>query len=605
MRTRSIALLLAGLTLAAAATSCSKEGGFYKGIRFSARSTGYIGLPNTKAEAPDTKTSYTGVKDGTQERIDWTDGDIIRIASDKATVLNSSPAKHWSDFRVTSSTPSGATCRAVIQPSSDPNSLQWADGDNTFWAMYPSPSMSGVPDGTAFDPATGTMTFKVAAAQTPTKKDGEMTWLPNMKHAPMLAKKTTQNTSSGVSLDFSPQYTAFEFTVSKGSLEEVTLAGFSLTRMDDEGFTGNLSGTYTIAPADYSTAVTSASSTGTEITIDWSAGKIVLDEDNPEMTFTVFALPQTLKGLKIKFTGDFNKSGTYTQTRSLRLRSNTDEAIQFLPFLKYRIYGLSFPEMVDATVEDSINWDHSVAIMDSYIWWMDAGLDYTDWTQTPNGSRFAYLMDSFAWWIPSGVADDVAWEEIKDIRLDDDSDAYLWRHQTVTRTAYLRNYDDQTYSDVSVVWSAEQEGSAVYVNPLTGQVTARSPGEATVIATVTPNGGGDPWTASYKVYVNAPTAITLSAGSSSIASDGSTTLTATVTCTANGTIPALPEDLLEWSSATTAAVTLADAQAQPALASGQATATANGVAAGSSVVTVKAASKYVNDVTATLTITVE
>lgn len=605
MRTRSIAKL-AGLGLIIlAAASCNKEQGSYRGIRFQAKSYGYLGVPG----AADTKTTYTGQMTGTTERIEWTNGDLIRIVSDKAYMLDDENV-HQCDFCVDGHTEEGAVSSASIDPVDAANALQWRTGKHHFWAMYPSSATAGVPAGTALS-STGTMTFAIPATQVVTKKDGEMTWLPNMKQAPMLAHKVT-TPSASVPLEFTPQFTAFEFTVSKGSLPGVTLTGFRLIRMDDTGFTGTLAGTYTIAfdgeNGVYESTPTVTGGASTEIAIDWSAtdNRIVLDADHPEFTFTVFALPETLKGLKIEFTGRFSNTGEdFTQTRSLRLRSAAGEALNFLPFLKYKIYGLSFPEMVDATIEDSINWDHSVLVMDNVVWWMNAGLDYTEWVVEDTGSRYAYLQDKLAWWIPSGVADDIAWEEIKDIQLSSTADAYLWRHQSVTRTAYLRNYSNQTYSDVTVAWSAEQEGNAVHVNEHTGEVTALRPGEATVIATVTPNNGSDPWTASYKVYVNAPTAIALAAAANPIAPSGSTTLTATVTCTSNGTIPSLPDDLLVWTSATTAAVTLAGAQTQPALATGEATATANGVAAGTSVITVSVNTKYADNVSNTLTLTVE
>ena len=567
----------------AAFSSCSREDNV-KGVRFKAHSTGFM-------DPSLTKTTYTGEKSGGVERIDWTSGDLIRIVSDEAYVMDE-PTRNYSDFRVDSFTNTDAVSTAVILPATDPNSLQWGSGKHTFWAMYPSPATVGLSG--ADLAADGTMTFTIPSTQTIEHKSETNIWLPDMTLAPLFAKKTVGAPTSSVPLTFSPQYTAYSITIGKGSLERVELASFTLSAE-----TGNLAGEFTTS-APGSASVTSGTQ---EIDIDLSG--IVLDEDMPTFTFSILALPEEVSGVKILFKGDFNGSGDLSQQCSLRLRDKDKNDITFIPYLKYNISGLTFPEKVDATIEDSIEWDHSVEIMDNVIWWMNAGLDYTEWVVEDTGSRYAYLQDKLAWWIPSGVADDIAWEEIKDIQLSSTADAYLWRHQSVTRTAYLRNYSDQIYSDVTVAWSAEQEGRVVYMNELTGEVTALGPGEATVTATVTPNGGGDPWTASYKVYVNAPTAISLTAGSSSIAASGSTTLTATVTCTANGTIPSLPEDLLVWTSATTAAVTLTDAQAQPALATGTATATANGVAAGTSVITASVNAKYAGSVSKTLTLTVE
>lgn len=602
MKKRIIIAAAAGLL----AVGCAHDPFGGRGIRFQAQSTGYMDLP--------TKTEYSGVKTGSVERIDWTDGDLIRIVSDKAYVLDD-PERKWSDFRVDSheaKSGDAAICRATIMPSSDPNSLQWSNGEHTFWAMYPSPETSGVPDGTALA-ADGTMSFTIPATQTVTQLSGTRTWLPDMKLAPMMAKNTVAANSSSVPLLFSPQYTAYQFTVSKSvGLSKVTLASFTLERRtDDESYSGSLAGSFTAsAPGTVSISGSATQS----ITVDLDG--IVLDNTTPTFTFTVFALPQEVKGLRITFTGDYTGKDNptpadLTQTRKLTLKDGDDNAITFAPFLKYKITGMILPEIIDATIEDSIIWDHSVSIMDSYIWWVDTGLDYTEWVaDVDSGIRYAYLRDLFAWWVPSAIADDFTWEEAAGIELHDpadptapgDSDMYLWVKEKNSRTVNLVNFDGQTYSDADVVWSVIQTEKVLSINSTNGEVTARTPGEATVIATVTPNCGGDPWVASYKVYVNAPTAITLTAAKDFVKPYGTVELTANVTFTANGTLTdeMIPSDLLTWTSASTDYITLSGAVTQPT-AAGVATATSNGVAEGSSTITVTVDSEYANNLSATLT----
>ena len=606
--------VLLAVMVVAAFSSCSREDNV-KGVRFKAHSTGFM-------DPSLTKTTYTGEKSGGVERIDWTSGDLIRIVSDEAYVMDE-PTRNYSDFRVDSFTNTDAVSTAVILPATDPNSLQWGSGKHTFWAMYPSPATVGLSG--ADLAADGTMTFTIPSTQTIEHKSETNIWLPDMTLAPLFAKKTVGAPTSSVPLTFSPQYTAYSITIGKGSLERVELASFTLSAE-----TGNLAGEFTTS-APGSASVTSGTQ---EIDIDLSG--IVLDEDMPTFTFSILALPEEVSGVKILFKGDFNGSGDLSQQCSLRLRDKDKNDITFIPYMKYNISGLAFPEILEATIEDTIIWNHMVEIMDSYSWWIMAGLDSMDWlsgqdsglraatladsfdywlettgsldyltwlSNHDTGSRLASLMDNFDWWLSNDIADDIAWDRLQSISISDYSDAYLWPGERIKRTLTVTGLTGGAFTDADVAWYAVPTQGVVQINFHTGEIVGYGPGEADIHALVTPHDGSSPMTASFKVFVNRPTGVSVSAEAASFSAGATQTLTATVTHTGYGTVTTFPADLLTWTSDNTAAVTLSDAQAQPS--AGEAAATATAVAAGTSTITVAVSEKYAHNIHGTVSLTVE
>ena len=328
MRTRIT--LTALLLIAVALVSCNKDG--RTGIRFLANSTGF-------SEQEDTRTVFTGEKVNKVERIDWVEGDIIRIWCGQATMGGSN--QHYCDYAVSGTSSSGdAVCTATINPASDLNGMQWGEGDHTFYAMYPSPATDGL-SGASFDG--GTMVFTMPATQTVTRKEGTGIWLPDMRYAPMLAFKTVEAHASAVPLDFSPKYSAFTFTVNKANYETIHMSSFTLTST-----TGYLTGTYTLAAGAYTPegGVSNVTGGGKSITVD--LGSVVLDASTPSFTFTVMTVPQFLSGLELSFTGE------EIGTRTLALSDNNGTPVPFPAYKKYNIGGLSFP---DGFVLGGIDWN--------------------------------------------------------------------------------------------------------------------------------------------------------------------------------------------------------------------------------------------------------
>ena len=544
------------MLLAAALVSCQKESGS-SSIQFQARTSWHQGEAGTK-------TTYTGdvtseqVSGNTKktERIDWTEGDLIRVYCPQAYASGSADT-HFSDYAVSSTSSSGTVCTATIV--SDGNGLQWGSGSHDFYAMYPSPDTEGL-EGASFDD--GTMVFTMPSEQTIIRKDeSSLAFDPDMRYAPMLAEASIGSAGSSVSLDFSPKYTAYEFTINKGSLATIHLTRFTLTST-----TGYLTGCYTINKGAYDT-VASVTNGGKSITVDMSG--IVLDADNATLSFMVLALPQTVSGLELFFEGE------EIGVRSFKLNKSDGTPISLAPFRKYFISGISLPAPVGANLDDSIFWNGSIYYFDDTVHWLNKEVN---------------------------TGDGFHWNQLDHVELNDDSDAYLWCGDVISRSATA--YASPVDAPVHIYWSSSNT-DVVTVDRFVGRVTAIAPGEATVTATaLIDHYLGDALSTSYKVYVNAPTAITLTASDDASLFPGtSKTLTATVSFTSYGNAPSYPADLLAWSVDSSEYVSLSDAQNQPALETGIATAVATGVAVGGvSNVTVAVAPQYAASLSASIAV---
>ncbi len=333
-------LILAGLVLLA---GCQKDGNHLNGgqsIRFTAGSGSVM-----------TRTSYSGDVDPATkiERIDWVQGDLLKIWSDKATDrYNNNP---YAVYSIKSFTTDGTRSVGTLANTDDGNGLVWSEegGDYTFFGVYPS-------SGATIDPASGAATgATIPASQTVAgtgtgtgsfKIDGTVTPVnttvlkPDMGKALMFARKLLNINAAKVNLDFYPAYTAFEISLVCGDdAEDVALTGFTLTSRDiDVTHPGTpLTGNFTaVIQEDNATTYTCP----TELTAD--NGKITFDltgrviSKSKGLTFTVFALPQDLTNLKIRF--DL-ADGTY---RAIDLKKD-GAFLNFPACRKHRITGIAMP----------------------------------------------------------------------------------------------------------------------------------------------------------------------------------------------------------------------------------------------------------------------
>lgn len=365
----AMALLAAGI-VGISCTKGSPESVVRRGIRFVA-----------SMSTSGTRTSYSGEGERdthdllVRERIDWTDGDLIRVYSPQAAQSNGST--HYADYTVDSHETVGTpgaqlTSRATVVVAEGTSDLYWSgESEHTFYAVYPSPNTPGFTagrtleqDGMVFAPETvgedEVMTFTgvIPVAQTVTRKNAtENVWLPDMRPAYMLATASSTQaaaTENGIKLQFIPKFSAFEFEVSAGEFPSVTLTEFSLTAAS-----GILTGEFKIYDKDETTTADNFHTTiygvddanvtngGQTITVDFGTGGITF---SGTMQITVLALPQTVSGVTVSFTG------TEIGTRSLELKKKDGTAISWAPYKKHRITGLSFPTLMTTTGED-ILWD--------------------------------------------------------------------------------------------------------------------------------------------------------------------------------------------------------------------------------------------------------
>lgn len=307
----------------------------------------------SKAE-PVTKTGYTGVKDGTKERIDWKTGDAIRIYSDRATASNVNTYK-WADYTVSGSPiASEATSTADISVTSAQGGLTWIDdAAHAFYAIYPSPGGddSGI-KGTSVSPFEGT----IPAAQVGTKVEGltpiesgclTSVYYPPMNNAYMVAFKSLSNSGSKAYLDFEPAYTAFHICAGRKDTD-ITLKSVELSSVSSAltgGFTMYADG----GTWNYPT-VAHDPGNNDKITFTFSEGDIVLDSSNPQVEFVLFALPQNLSGLTLKFNVEI---GGETKYRTLELKYIAGNTwIDFSARHKALLKGLLIPGAT-WTVDDS------------------------------------------------------------------------------------------------------------------------------------------------------------------------------------------------------------------------------------------------------------
>ena len=326
-------LILAGMVLL---VGCQKDGNHLNSgqlIRFTAGSGSVM-----------TRTSYSGDVDPATkiERIDWVQGDLLKIWSDKATDrYNNHP---YAVYSIKSFTTDGTRSVGTLANTDDGNGLVWSEegGDYTFFGVYPS-------SGATVDPASGAATGAtipssqtVAGTGTGTGKfkiDGvinesvpTVVLKPDMGKALMFARKLLNINAAKVNLDFYPAYTAFEISLVCGDSDaEIPLTKFTLTSSSNA-----LAGTFTamIQEGNATTYTCPAwTSENGEITFDLT-GRVI--SKSKGLTFTVFALPQDLTNLKIRF--DL-ADGTF---RALDLKKD-GAFINFPACKKHRITGIAMP----------------------------------------------------------------------------------------------------------------------------------------------------------------------------------------------------------------------------------------------------------------------
>lgn len=332
MKRKTIILFVLAVSCLMGAVSCEK---MHLGsqIRFKTR---------TRPDVTSTKTAYSGssytVGSTNYERIDWSSGDEIVLA-----MKNNEVAVDYHYYTVSDISPEDLFSDAGLSPATGTgtgygvNGLDWGEGLHDFWAAYPSSATVG----------DHTLSFEIPADQTAIynqKKNNVLLFDPDMDYAFMVASLQSNPTSNDLNLEFTPAFTAFDFSVSANS--DVTVTKFVMDTEAYETETSTivpLSGTAVAEfdPSDnmsYSFSTAGTAGQTVELTFDDGNGSAYnpIMSTSTSMNFKVFALPQNLPGIRITF---YFSDGS---TRSLRLKQN-DEWITFPARAKVNIVGLLVP----------------------------------------------------------------------------------------------------------------------------------------------------------------------------------------------------------------------------------------------------------------------
>ena len=226
MKAHNIIKCVLALSMAVASvTSCQEKiGGFAKGeaVRFS------VGT-----DAVSTKAVYSGQGTSTIERIDWQEGDLIRIYCEQV----SEPSDKFADYRVTSDiTASGSNSTAHIEGTGGV-CLRWGEGNHTFYAAYPSPASSGITTGISAEKVSANLPASqvVVGGVTETSPgSGNYVAAPDLKNMLMTAKSAECYPETGIPegtvfLSFTPLTTAVQFTITNQTKASLTIKSVSLT----------------------------------------------------------------------------------------------------------------------------------------------------------------------------------------------------------------------------------------------------------------------------------------------------------------------------------------------------------------------------------------
>lgn len=331
-KTIVINLLLAGLALA----------GCQKGVNYGGRPVSF----SASSADPYTRTAYSNVVTNGFERIDWSPNDRILVWSDFAEQANNANA-HSAEYIIDVITPDGRNSKATLK-NATANGLVYVSGKDSykFWATYPVASGNPTAGSVSY---TIPATQQLAAGATATTADHVTTFPADMSNAWLLAAAEGAEADKPVDMYFYPGFTAFELTFAVDKEYEGNITVSKVELISESGLAGSV--TATLAPGTRVNNVTNGEETkahtiGASTYACTSAGNVAYElpantvvSATESVSFTVFALPQNIAGLKLKFhvTADGEET---TFTGALKKNGNP---INFGMCEKHRIKGVALP----------------------------------------------------------------------------------------------------------------------------------------------------------------------------------------------------------------------------------------------------------------------
>lgn len=297
MTNMRISKVTAAMLLLLVAVACGKEEG-----KYSRHPGDMVVFSASGSDQPVTRTIYaSGTAMGV---INWQEGDIIEISSDKAKTPGGASTASYSV------TPSPENATNAIVANVAANGLAWGSGDHTFWAVYPSPSMDGA-EGYSID-ASGRVSLVIPDTQAPADRSDATesgvtttTLIPNMLYAPLISSTTVTNpgtSGDAVQLRFRAAFTAIEFVV-KVADGELRLTDFTLSSAESMIAAASASATITGTGSDVT--LTSPEMTGgsnvVTVPLGTAENPFILSNGN-SLVFTVLALPfEDIRKVTVRF----------------------------------------------------------------------------------------------------------------------------------------------------------------------------------------------------------------------------------------------------------------------------------------------------------------
>lgn len=294
------------------------------------------------------------------ERIDWQQGDLIRVSCAQASL----PVSKYADYVVGEVWNEGNRYSyGRINPADQGSVLCWGAGTHVFYGVYPAPASGVVTVG--YDGG-GTAKGNVPAVQPQLGFQNHVV-RPNLPASMMMVAKNSitegqynadQNfNGDDVFLSFDPLTTAIQFTITNktGSVLPVSSVGLTSASNAISGpFVADIdkvkSGT-----APYCTFDGTVAEGNKSVSIDLTAYNISLAVDET-LQFTFFLTPteNTVDDLT------FTITDTSAKTRMLELRMDNGAKVPFPTHKKSFVTGIFVPEGVQWTVKydaEVISWD--------------------------------------------------------------------------------------------------------------------------------------------------------------------------------------------------------------------------------------------------------
>lgn len=265
----------------------------------------------------DTRTVYTGETyefDGkTYERVDWEEGDQIRIFCKEA--QNPAEGVNYSDYKIVRHENAAGKDYGYLERVNANGSLQWGDPskEHTFYAFYPSPAQNSQLEMSG-DKAKGVVPMEQTPLEITSTNDKDFVAKPNMNYAFMTAKAVMEPGSSNeVNLSFKSMVTALELELQGPDQQTVELTDIRISS-DTENLTGPFTCDLDKVATDGYPDCTILSTTDDRHTVnvslvDKKTGKPFSLSGGQTLKVTVFLLPlddyqalkislQTAKGIK-------------------------------------------------------------------------------------------------------------------------------------------------------------------------------------------------------------------------------------------------------------------------------------------------------------------